>query len=591
MTADFLTAGRRYHQAGDLPRAEAAYRLALQLQPANAQLWYLLGALRQAQGKLPDAIQHYGQALRLQPRFGQAQHDLGVALVQLGRSQDALHHFQEAVRLQPNSPDFHRSLGGILRTLGRFEEATMSLRQSLSLRPESAETHNSLGKAFRDQRRFAEAEAHFRAAVGLRPELGEAYYNLGTVLLQQKRLTEAEASCREAVRLLPRLPAVHNNLGAVLLELDRLPEALACFQHAAQLDTASAEVRNNLGNAFRDLGRFDEALAAYAQALLLKPDFAEVHWNAALVHLLRGNFEEGWPEYEWLWRRPEFSSRVFAQPRWDGSPLAGRTILLFADHGLGDTIQFIRYAHLVREQGARVIVECPRLLLPLLGGFKGVDLLVAQGDPLPPHDWCAPLMGLPLHFRTTSETIPATVPYLHADAALVEQWRRELAARPGFKIGITWQGNPDHVNDRRRSIPLMEFASLAAVQGVQLVSLQHGPASQQLAAVSGRWPITDLGGQLDDVAGPFMDRAAVMKNLDLVVACDTSIAHLAGALGVPVWVALPQVPDWRWLLGRDDSLWYPTMRLFRQERRGEWGPVFQRMADAVQQFVSSAARR
>jgi tetratricopeptide (TPR) repeat protein len=556
MTADLLTAGWRYHQAGDLARAELAYRQVLQQQPANAEVWNLLACILGQQRRLAEAVACCQRALQLRPDFADAYHTLGAALAGLGRT----------------------------------DEALASLHQAVRLRPEFAEAHNLLGKVFRDRQRPAEAEACFRATVRIRPDFGEAHYNLAVALLQQRRPAEAEAPCREAVRLLPGLAATHNSLGAVLLELDRLLEASASFQRAVQLNPGSAEAHNNLGNVLRDLGRFDEALARYAEALRLQPEHAEVHWNVALVRLLLGQFDEGWSEYEWLWRRPEFSSRTFAQPRWDGSSLAGRTILLYADHGLGDTIQFMRYARLVQEQGARVIVECPGLLLRLLHGCPGIDQLVAQGEPLPPHDVCAPLLSLPRRFGTRLETIPATVPYLEADATLVEAWRRHLAPLGGFKIGITWQGNPQHVNDRQRSIPLQEFASLAQLPGLRLVSLQHGPAGEQLTDVAGKWPVTDLGGRLDEVAGAFMDRAAVMRSLDLVVTCDTSIAHLAGALGVPVWVALPQVPDWRWLLERDDSPWYPTMRLFRQEHRGEWGPVFQRITQAVRQRVAAESQ-
>jgi Tfp pilus assembly protein PilF len=448
------------------------------------------------------------------------------------------------------------------------------------------EAYNHLGKALRDQRRLAEAEACFREAARLRPDLAEAHYNLGVALLNQKRPAEAEASCREAARLLPQLAATHNTLGVALLDQHRLPEATACFERAVQLQPGNVEARNNLGNAFWHLGRFEEALASYAVALQAQPDFAEVHRNVALIRLLRGDFDRGWPEFEWRWRMPGVRPRTFSQPPWDGSPLQGRTILLYAEQGLGDTLQFIRYAQLARAQGARVVAECQRALLRLLARCPGIDQLVAPGDPLPPHDVRAPLLSLPYLFRTTLATIPAPVPYLEADPVLVEQWGRELAALPGFKIGINWQGNPHYPHDRQRSLPLQAFAPLAALPGVQLVSLQKGHGSEQLAAVAGAWPITDLGTRLDEAAGAFTDTAAVMKNLDLVVTSDTAIPHLAGTLGVPVWVALAKVPDWRFLLEREDSPWYPSMRLFRQQQAGDWGPIFRRIAQLVQQRLT-----
>jgi hypothetical protein len=254
---------------------------------------------------------------------------------------------------------------------------------------------------------------------------------------------------------------------------------------------------------------------------------------------------------------------------------------MYAEGGLGDTIQFVRYARLAQEQGATVVVECQRPLVRLLARCPGIDHLVAHGDALPAHDVEVPLLSLPYCFRTRLETIPAKVPYLWTDPGLVEQWRQELAAVIGLKIGINWQGSKGD-NDPR-SIPLTAFAPLAAVPGVRLFSLQKGPASRHLTDVAGHWPVTDLSGRLDD----FMDTAAVMVNLDLIVTSDTSVPHVAGALGVPVWILLPKAHCWRWLVNREDTPWYPTMRLFRQERPGDWGPVFQRIAEAVQRRHSS----
>jgi hypothetical protein len=357
-----------------------------------------------------------------------------------------------------------------------------------------------------------------------------------------------------------------------------------------QLRPELAQAHHNLGVALGQLGSFTDALASLASALRTEPDNAKVHRDAALTWLLLGDYEKGWREHEWRWQLPSapyFPPRVFAQPRWDGSFLAGQTILLYTEQGFGDTFQFIRFARLLKEQGATVVVECRRALLRMLANCPGIDQLVAQGEPLPPYNVHAPLKSVPYHLGTRLESIPAVVPYLSADPVLVDLWRRELAALSGFKVGINWQGNPQFHFDQQRSIALLEFAPLAAVPGVQLVSLQHGPAAVQLRAVAGQWPITDLGGHLDEQAGPFMDRAAVMKNLDLIVTSDTSIVHLAGALGVPVWVALGRVPYWCFVRDGEHTPWYPTMRLFRQERRGDWGPLFERIAHALKQRRSS----
>ena len=290
-----------------------------------------------------------------------------------------------------------------------------------------------------------------------------------------------------------------------------------------------------------------------------------------------GDFERGWPEYEWRLKCPQFVIPRFPQPPWDGRPLDGRTILLYADHGLGDAIQFIRYAPMVRARCGRVVVVCRAPLARLLATCEGVDLVVVEGSPIPDCDAYAPLMSLPGMFRTDVASIPADIPYLSADPDLVRTWGQDLALPDELCVGIAWQGNPAYSRDRHRSFRVDRFEPIARTPGVRLYALQKGYGSEQIAELAGRFPVIDLGGRLTDL----METAAVMMNLDLVIASDTGLAHLGGALGVPTWVALPFEPDWRWLSGRDDTPWYPTMRLFRQRRRGDWDDVFARIAAAL----------
>ena len=341
----------------------------------------------------------------------------------------------------------------------------------------------------------------------------------------------------------------------------------------------------------RHQGKWDDAAAHFERALSLKADYPVPHFNLALVWLTHGDFERGWTKYDWRWTQPGFIRREFSQRLWDGTHLGGKTILLHAEDGLGDTLHFIRYASLVRERGGNVIVECQSALVRLLQGVPGISRLVAQGAPLPGFDVQAPLLSLPGIFHTVLETIPAKVPYLHADRNLVEHWRRELQKSDvkstgldtgrSLRVGIAWQGNPGFLHDRLRSIPLAHFAKLAKVPGLQLVSLQKGPGKEQLLEQKDEFSVLDLGNRVDEKYGGFMDTAAIMQNLDLVITSDTVIAHLAGALGVPVWVALALAPDWRWLLNREDSPWYPTMRLFRQRSQGDWDEVFERIAEQL----------
>ncbi len=408
--------------------------------------------------------------------------------------------------------------------------------------------------------------------------------------MEQGRLEEAVASYEQALRLKPDYAEAHNNLGIALMEQGRLEEAVASYEQALRVKPDYAEAHNNLGIALGDQGNLEEAVASYQQALRLKPNYAEAHKNLALTWLLLGNFEQGWLEYQWRWQCKEFSPPGFQQPLWDGAALQGQTILLHAEQGLGDTLQFIRYAPLVQERGGTVLMACPAPLIRLLAGCPGIDRLIPQGGSLPPFDVHAPLLSLPKILGTTLVTVPAKVPYLFADADLTTQWGRELKQFPAFKIGIGWQGSPKYRDDRSRSIPLVHFEPLARLEGVQLFSLQKGPGTEQLRALADRFPVTDLGSRLDEASGAFMDTAAVMKNLDLVITSDTAIAHLGGALGVPVWVALPLVPDWRWLLHREDSPWYPTLRLFRQTERGNWPQVFERKAAEVKKLIARPGR-
>ncbi len=316
----------------------------------------------------------------------------------------------------------------------------------------------------------------------------------------------------------------------------------------------------------------------YEKALQLQSDHAEAHWNRSLLWLLYGDFERGWPEYEWRWRREGFAFRNLPQPRWQGTPLAGHSILLYAEQGLGDTVQFVRYASLVKQGGGRVIVECQPELFQLLKTCEGIDELIARPGALPAFDFQIPLVSLPMIFKTTQGSVPAPVPYLRANPEREAFWRNELGSLVGFKIGIAWRGSPGNPGDRQRGIPLACFEPLAAVPGIKLISLQKNQGLEELAALGGKLGIIDLGAR---TAEDFFDTAAAIKNLDLVICCDTAIAHVAGALGVPVWVAVAKVPDWRWLLHGEQTAWYPTMRLFRQTEAGNWPEVFTRIATCL----------
>jgi len=369
-----------------------------------------------------------------------------------------------------------------------------------------------------------------------------------------------------------------------MAKLDRVEEAEGLHRRAIAIKPDFADAHYNLGVALHGQGRFDEALASYDEAARLNPEFVDARWNRAFLWLTMGRFAEGWREHEWRWRRKHQPPRSFPQPLWKGEPIAGRTILLHNEQGVGDTLQFVRYAPLVAAQGARVLVQVQRPLARLVrASLDGGIEVLAEGDLLPPFDLHAPLLSLPLAFATTLETVPARIPYLKADAAAAARWRSRIGPLPGLKIGLVWAGNAQHKNDRNRSIALERLMPLVDEVKARWFSLQVGERAGDLARVaSGR--INNLADRFTD----FAETAAAIDNLDLVISVDTAVAHLAGALGKPAWVLLPAVPDWRWLLVRSDNPWYPTARLFRQPARGDWDSVMQALRAALHELAGGA---
>jgi tetratricopeptide (TPR) repeat protein len=535
------------------------------------------------QGRLEEALLSFRRALQVQPDLPQTHNNLGIALQDQGRLEEAVASYRRALALNPGYAMAYNNLGTALKEQAKPEEAADCFRRALQLKPDDVMACSNLAGALNEQGQLAEAVACYRRALELKPDFAEAYADLGGLLRDQGSVDEAVACCRRALELKPDLAAALANLGVALRDQGRLDEAVACQRRALELVPDFAAAYANLGIGLSDQGRLEEAMACYHRALELTPDLPAARLNRSLLWLLCGDFQRGWPEYEWRWqaKQRQFVSRFPQRPFWDGRPSQGKTVLLYAEQGLGDTIQFVRYVSLVKQHGANVLVECQKPLVRLLAGCRGVDELYAMEDDLPPFDFHAPLLSLPRIFQTRLETVPAEVPYLFAAPSLVESWRKRLSNLGGFKIGIGWQGSPTYVGDRWRSIPLRCFAPLAELAGVSLISLQKKAGRDQLAEVGDRLQVVDLADEMDEAAGPFMDTAAVMTQLDLVMTSDTAIAHLAGALGVAVWVALPLTPDWRWLLDRDDSPWYPTMRLFRQKKPGDWAGVFHEIKTAL----------
>ena len=501
---------------------------------------------------------------------------------------EAIEHLRAALRLRPDFPDAYRNLGQALALEGKPNEALEAFQQALKLRPNSAGAHLQSGILLAEMHRQAEAIPCFREAARLTPHEDEAYFRLGNALRACGQAEEAAISFRTVLRLRPDYVAASNNLGVTLVELERYEEAEAVYRTALQHEPEHPGTLNNLGVLLKNTRRLEEAQVSFAHAIRVAPTHIQAHLNRAMAWLLAGDFAHGLPEYEWRLRQPGRAGPPFPQPRWDGSPLAGRTILLTCEQGLGDTLQFVRYVSLLKEQGARVILLAPVALGPILRSFSAIDRIVKSAEEASSFDVHASLLSLPWLLRTTLDTIPRQVPYLAAEEALVERWARVFRPLQAFKVGIAWQGSPHYVGDRSRSISLAHFQPLAEVAGVQLVGLQHGLGVEQIAQVD--FPMLTFESQMDKRSGAFMDTAAIMKSLDLVITADTAVGHLAGALGVPTWLVLGFTPDWRWLLDREESPWYPSMRLFRQTAVGDWRPVFARLAEQLKQLVADRAK-
>ncbi|MBM0741934.1 tetratricopeptide repeat protein [Phormidium sp. CLA17] len=475
---------------------------------------------------------------------------------------------------------------------GELAKAEQLYRQILQQQPDQADALHVLGVILCQTKRSEEAIAHLRHLTQLQPDFAEGWGNLGGALQEQREFEDAIACYERSLAINSANPNVHQNLSVVLLDLNR-PET--AVHHAEQVVAArpdSPDAFYNLGFALRRSNRVTEAIAAYRQAIALQPDFVNAHKNLGHALLLTGDFTTGFVEYQWRWQQEGWAVRPFAQPEWDGSDLNGKTILLHAEQGMGDTLQFIRYAPLVKARGGRVIVECQEPLLRLLTPIPSIDQLVPQDAPLPPFDVHAPLLNLPRILGTTLDTIPVDIPYLldsTSTFSLPSQTPNSVRIaspqeliRPSFKVGLVWAGNPSHRNNRFRSCRLEQFSTLFDLANVTFYSLQKGDAAAELSTL----PVHDVGSQLQD----FADTACAIAQLDLIITVDTAVAHLAGALGKPVWVLLAFAPDWRWMLDRDDSPWYPTLRLFRQPHPGDWDSMMQHIRNELERTVSDSLR-
>jgi tetratricopeptide (TPR) repeat protein len=555
--------------------AVAAYRRAIALDPSHVAAHLNLGNVLMDQNRIDDAIALYQTAIALRPEAPEGHANLGLALLRQNQLDDAAACCMQAIACDPGYAAAHASLGAVYREQGRPLEAVAACERAIALQPEIAETYITLGTARLDLKQPEQAIAAYRMALEITPGDARIHCNLAVAWILLDRVDAAVEACRAALQLDPRHASAHTNLGVALQKQDRLAESIAAHRQAIALDPGLAKAHSNLAESLRDEGRLDEAFVASCKAVSL-PGCQDIQrFNHALALLMEGDYEAGWPAYEVRRRDGVLTARErrFAVPEWRGDKLQGRTLLLHAEQGLGDTLQFVRYVREILAPGVSLVIESQKPLAGLLRSLGQVRV-VAQGDPLPAFDLHLPLMSLPFILGTRRDSIPATVPYLAADAAKTARWKALIGTTGNVAVGVVWSGNPTHTFDRRRSMAAAAVLSALAMPGVRLFTLQKEVRPDDAAileTMAGQ--VANLGPALDD----FTDTAAALEALDLVISVDTAVAHLAGALGRPVWTMLPFALDWRWLRDREDSPWYPTMRLFRQSTPRVWTDVLRRI--------------
>jgi len=543
------------HQAGNLDQAEALYRSALKIDRKQFDVLSMLAILYAQRGNFLDAEPLLRKAVKLNPREANSQFNHGNVLLALERFDDALAAFDKALQINPKLIEAHLNRGNILMLRNRYEEAAAS----------------------------------FDSAIRINRNYAQAYCNRGHALEKMERLDDALVSCDRALNLNPQNAEFYASRANILNRLKRYDEALSDISRALSLRPNNADFHYNHGNILVEARQHRDAIKAFAKASTLEPAFNDAHFNEGLCRLLLGDTKVGWEKYEYRLQLPDYLDlkRKFHAPFWRGDrTLDGTTVLIHGEQGFGDNLMACRYVPLIAALGARVVLEVKPELLRLMQNLEGVFRLVARGDAVPPYDFHCPIMSLPFAFKTLLETIPKNIPYLQPPKERVDQWRSKLG-HGGLNVGIAWAGNPSFKKDSERSITLKNILPVCSVAAATFFSIQKDLRDGDVEVLDANPHITHLGNGLSD----FLDTAAVMQSLDLIVSSDTSVVNLAGALGRPVWVLLSSSPDWRWLLDRPDSPWYPTARLFRQKKGGDWGPVADEARAELQRMVASQAAK
>jgi tetratricopeptide (TPR) repeat protein len=537
----------------------------------------LLGLTAQKVNRHDIAIELFQKALNIDNSLAWLYYNLGTSLYPLGRIDDVVKALKKAIEIQPVYSEAYSSLGNALTELGMLDEAVVNLHKAISIQPDFAQAHYNLGNALKEQGKLDAGVTCYQKAIAIQPDFADVHCNLGNTFLAQGKLDPAVASYQKVIEIQPDFAQAHSNLGNALQEQGKLEEAVISYQNAIAIQPIYAEAYSNLGNTLQMQGELEKAITSYQKAIAIQPDIAEAHYNLGIILLSMGDFENGWQNYEWRFKVKLYDSYYKHLPQWDGSSLEGKTILLCREQGFGDNIQFVRYAGLLKNMGATVVVVCQQPLKSIFKTVAGIDKLLTENDTIPYCDCYIHMLSLPFLFGTTLDNIPNNVPYLYPDKTQRREILKKTSVIEAFKVGIVWRGNSSHKNDENRSINPNKLAEILDIDSCIFINLQKDSTEDELAAFVGRKNFIDFSHTLTD----FSDTATIISKLDLIISVDTSIAHLSGALGVATWIMLPFSPDWRWLRGRDDTPWYPSVSLFRQSTPKGWDKVIKMIKEEL----------
>lgn len=578
--SEMFAAALQCHQDSDFHEAEQFYRQVLAVDPSHAESLHLLGVLYHQNGRHDLALDLISRAITINSRIAFYHSNLGSVLRRLGRLDQAARSFRKAISLNPDYAEAHNNLGLTLQELKKFDEALSCFQRAASLKADFPEVYNNLGNLMGDKGQSNDAVSFYQKAIELRPNYSEAYNNLGAALKSLEKLDEAIACYRIAIDLNSKFSEAYSNLGITLFKNGQREEGFSFCRKAIDINPDLPEAHYNLANILASQRNLDEAIGCYRKAIDLRPGFSEAHNNLALSLLTQGDMEKGWQEYEWRWETTRMAPtrRSFKQPQWKGEAAEGRTLLVHAEQGLGDTIQFCRYVELAAAKGLRVVMEVQKPLFRLLSNLKGIERIVVYGEELPTFDLHCPMLSLPLALGTTLANIPSAQSYLAVDNEKIEIWRKRMSGSlgRGINVGLTWAGGKSTSTNYQRSLNPDHLLSLLDIPGLSFFSLQ-----KERTLKSRDLELNDLMEEVVDL----YDTAALIGNLDLIISVDTAVAHLAASLGKPVWLLDRFDSDWRWLIGRRDSPWYPTLRIYRQKQPGDWAAVIDEISLDLTQLV------